>query len=334
VSAFDSVDGYNLELSQTSAYNSGYQSGIVFSAKYNTGGSVTDLASIRGGKENTTNDNWAGNLRFYTRTHNGSDTERMRIDSSGNLLVGKTSVNSGVVGVEAKANGTLTATVAGDTVSLLNRKSNDGEILRLQKDGTTVGSIASSGGGVHFNGVGLGLRMSGTAITPSNGSTGVEDATNDLGTSAARFKDLYLSGGVFLGGAGASNKLDDYEEGAWTPTLPSGGTVTSTAGTVYTKIGNVVYFQMFMNMSGIPNNGSGFLIGGLPYAATTSASRQLHGHATITFINNVDGSTYGAGLPASNSTIYWHSKVNAATLANSNFTNVTQLILAGFYFTA
>jgi hypothetical protein len=36
---------------------------------------------------------------------------------------------------------------------------------------------------------------------------------------SARFKDLYLSGGVYLGGTGSANKLDDYEEGTWTPVL-------------------------------------------------------------------------------------------------------------------
>ena len=39
------------------------------------------------------------------------------------------------------------------------------------------------------------------------------DAATDLGASGGRFKDLYLSGGVYLGGTGAANKLDDYEEG-------------------------------------------------------------------------------------------------------------------------
>jgi hypothetical protein len=87
VSLADSVNGYNLELQQTSAYNSGNQSGIVFSAPYNIGGSVTDLASIRGGKENATDEDFGGKLAFYTRANGGSDTERMRIDSSGHLIV-------------------------------------------------------------------------------------------------------------------------------------------------------------------------------------------------------------------------------------------------------
>jgi hypothetical protein len=99
VSLADSVNGYNLELQQTSAYNSGNQSGIVFSAPYNIGGSVTDLASIRGGKENATDEDFGGKLAFYTRANGGSDTERMRIDSSGNLLVGQTSADSNSVGI-------------------------------------------------------------------------------------------------------------------------------------------------------------------------------------------------------------------------------------------
>jgi hypothetical protein len=40
------------------------------------------------------------------------------------------------------------------------------------------------------------------------------------------FKDLYLSGGVYLGGTGAANLLDDYEEGTWTPAFTNIGTGT------------------------------------------------------------------------------------------------------------
>ena len=44
-----------------------------------------------------------------------------------------------------------------------------------------------------------------------------------IGWSSNRFKDLYLSGGAYLGGTGSANQLDDYEEGTWTPVLSGGG---------------------------------------------------------------------------------------------------------------
>ena len=114
----DSANGYNLGLQQTSAYNSGNQSGIVFSAPYNSGGSVTDLASIRGGKENTTDGNYGGNLRFYTRANGGSDTERMRIDSSGHLLVGKTAAAVATQGIEIRSNGEFFSTIGNALTTL------------------------------------------------------------------------------------------------------------------------------------------------------------------------------------------------------------------------
>ena len=46
--------------------------------------------------------------------------------------------------------------------------------------------------------------------------------------------------GVYLGGTGAANKLDDYEEGTWTPSISGYGqellAVNSTGS--YTKVGN------------------------------------------------------------------------------------------------
>lgn len=133
-------------------------------------------------------------------------------DLSGNLLVGRTATSNANTdnGVELGGNGYIystrnaTSSGNGEPQLILNRNDYDGAIVNIQRDGTTVASIASSGGGVHFNGVGLGLRMSGTAITPTDGSTGTEDATNDLGTSSARFKDLYLSGRVIANGVTTS----------------------------------------------------------------------------------------------------------------------------------
>ena len=53
------------------------------------------------------------------------------------------------------------------------------------------------------------------SVIPVTGTGANADGTKDLGITSSRwrFKDLYLSGGVYLGGTGAANKLDDYEEG-------------------------------------------------------------------------------------------------------------------------
>jgi hypothetical protein len=83
------VDGYTMSLVQTSAATSGSNSGVVFAGYYD-GSSITDMASIRGGKENATSGNFGGKLTFFTRTNGGSDTERVRITSSGQALFGLT----------------------------------------------------------------------------------------------------------------------------------------------------------------------------------------------------------------------------------------------------
>ena len=102
---------------------------------------------------------------FYSDTNTGmfratvdtlgfstAGAERMRIDSSGNLLVGKTASNSiADDGIQLSESGQVIATNTLATansgqVAIFSRKSTDGPILDLRKDGTTVGSIASVGG--------------------------------------------------------------------------------------------------------------------------------------------------------------------------------------------
>ena len=53
------------------------------------------IASICGRKENATNDNGAGYLQFGTGNSGGAITERMRIDSSGQVFIGTTSTPNG-----------------------------------------------------------------------------------------------------------------------------------------------------------------------------------------------------------------------------------------------
>jgi hypothetical protein len=109
----------------------------------------------------------------------------------------------------------------------------------------------------------------------SNFSGGGSNGNITLGNSGRAFKDLYLSGGVYLGGTGAANKLDDYEEGSFTPVLAdatTGGNASSTTGYAkYTKIGRQVFLTVhFYNIdtTGL-TAGNDICIQGLPFTASS-----------------------------------------------------------------
>jgi hypothetical protein len=70
-------------------------------------------------------------------------SESMRIDASSNLLVGKTASNSTVAGAQLNSNGLIIGTTSETNPLLLNRLSTDGNIITMQKDGATVGSIGT-----------------------------------------------------------------------------------------------------------------------------------------------------------------------------------------------
>ena len=83
-------------------------------------------------------------------TTNGA--EKMRIDSSGNLLVKKTSQDITVVGAELKIDGQGFFTVTSDTCIQVNRLTSDGALVNFRQDTTVEGSISVSGTTVSYNG--------------------------------------------------------------------------------------------------------------------------------------------------------------------------------------
>jgi hypothetical protein len=228
-----------------------------------SGSTATALATLRlaeSGASDTLGSYWditgkdtGWDLAF---THN-STGEAMRIDSSGILLVGKTAVESTTEGTYI-GNGQISSVRAG-TPAILNRLTSDGNILDLRKDGTTVGSIGSNASSHLTMGsgdTGILFNAATDKIHPWNMTTqGIRDNAVDLGVSVSRFKDLYLSGGVYLGGTGPANHLDDYEEGEYqvTVTASTSGSYTMRAGYTYyryVKIGQVVHIQGMVSLSG------------------------------------------------------------------------------------
>lgn len=82
----------------------------------------------------------------------GSGTERMRIDSSGNLLVGTTSAASNSDdGVTIGGSGFLYITRDNDIPMFLNRNTSDGAVAYFRRSGTTVGSISVTTSSTAYN---------------------------------------------------------------------------------------------------------------------------------------------------------------------------------------
>jgi hypothetical protein len=203
----------------------------------------------------------------------------MRIDSSGNLLVGKTSQTGAGVGIELEADGTFYVGKTGDVATFNRTTSVDGTLIDFQKQGTTVGSIGTNPNG-NFQLYGaaashVGLQFGSPSILPINNSGASDDNAVDLGDNNVRFKDLYLSGGVFLGGTGSANKLDDYEEGTFTPTAfgtTAAGTTTYAAQTgSYTKVGDTVHVDIYISWSAMTGTGD-LRIGGLPFTSSSASN--------------------------------------------------------------
>lgn len=71
-------------------------------------------------------------------------TERMRIDTSGNLLVGQTAQNYNVAGTSLGSDGILRACVENSTVAAFNRRASDGTIVGFYKNGVIMGSISTN----------------------------------------------------------------------------------------------------------------------------------------------------------------------------------------------
>lgn len=275
---------------------------------------------------------------FYT-----SNTLAATIDSSQNLLVGKTTDNNAIAGTAISNSGIVKATRT-DWSLLLNRLTTDGDLALFQKDGANVGTIGVSGGNNTYISGSVashsGLVFATNQILPTNAGGAGTDGLESLGSSDYRFKDLYLSGGVVFGttgGAVTSKTLEDYEEGTWTPayTGTTGGAVTyGTQTGSYTKVGNLVTvigelkakrntLSGNVEITGLPftnsGNGAGLSVNFASSFATDMPN--LKGYTTSTKIAlRKNATNTSSGTPVANTDL-----ADAATTENYLYFSATYL---------
>jgi len=197
---------------------------VTFEDTNSTNNSINTITNYEGAMilsvDPNNNSTVAESMRFSMR-----GSEAMRIDSSGNLLVGKTATDIGTVGHQflSDGSGDYAAHTSNSTRALLlNRKTSDGEIVDFRKDNTAIGSIgvSSTNSSLYIAKTNTGLMFwdAQDAITPCDNSGAVLNNSIDLGTTNYKFKDLYLSGTVnaaTLNVDGGTIKLDgNYPTGS------------------------------------------------------------------------------------------------------------------------
>ena len=223
-------------------------------------------------------------------------SERMRIDSSGNLI----KTGGGLI----SSNGT------GDTlvISGSNAANTGGNI-------TLEGNTASDVSQIKFkNGSTEVMRIAGGRVIIPDGVT--------LGTAA----------GVYT----AANTLDDYEEGTWTPVIAGGATGGSYSIQTghYVKVGKVVHIEMDFSGSGWTGDGNLLKFGGLPFAG--GAASGLYGGGFINFQQSFFTTAQTAEIVfhiGANNNIQLYNRTGNIIAGNS-VTNVNaRLIISARYFT-
>jgi hypothetical protein len=208
----------------------------------------------------------------------------MRLDSGGNLLVGTTSTPT--VLISATSGGGIAldpdsysawnreATASNHSHLVFNQTGVDAQYLQFRKDGSIVGNIGVLTDRIYFAGANEGIAIDDdlNALIPSEETGAARDNASDLGSSGARWRNLYLGGGVYLGGTGSANLLDDYEEGIfyYGISLTISGSYTIRAGYEtgrYTKIGNLVHIHLRYETNSQSSPSGDIKITGLPFTA-------------------------------------------------------------------
>jgi len=195
--------------------------------------------------------------------------------NSGGIAIGNTALLS------ADSSGAIN-----DATSDLGGSSNRWKDLYLS--GKTHSQIIGDGeAGLLFN------SGSQDGVLPYNLTAGALDArgTTDIGASGFKFKDLHLSGGVYLGGTGAANKLEDYEEGGYNATFTTQNGSINLSGSQnrmnYTKIGRQVTITGRVVVASV-SNPSGYVRFSLPF--TNVSESEDEGHTALNVITyNVSG---------------------------------------------
>jgi len=130
-----------------------------------------------------------------------------------------------------------------------------------------------------------------------NGS-GIIGGVSDFSSSNIALTDPEITGGIYLGGTGSDNYLDDYEEGDWTPTA-DGFTFNLSYGR-YVKVGKLVTAHFRINVTSQSSNTTVATINNLPFVSDSLNNYRIGGFISETNYTPTNQLTvYGADSSSS-----------------------------------
>lgn len=166
---------------------------------------------------------------------------------------------------------------------------------------------------------------------------GADAATTHTPLSSDGSGHLSFSTTPFLGAATATSinfggtSLANYVEGSWTPVLTSSGGGTATYSTQigsYTRIGNRVFFDLLLALTGLPSAGN-LTITGLPltagYYGVCSFASSSFGSTAITMLQAY------VGASTTRVDLFKYSAGTQTVLTVSDINSASEFIISGCY---
>jgi len=263
------------------------------------------MSATNGEARFTAGSNQSSDVDMVFRTAaSGSEAERLRIDSAGNIGINnnnplyvmhfRNAMTSTPSYIHMEVTGSNTVGGGGgiqfDTSASSDASNNglylaqiSGERSASDNGSNTLVFKTSRAGS---NGDDGNPNSPKTRMTiDENGNVTINDGNLVIGTSGHGI-DFSATGGP-TNGTGSSELLDDYEEGSWTPavarTSPTGSATYTRQSGRYTKIGNVVTIWFDIYWSAAPNGSGDYVITSLPYTAQTGVGNGDGGFGAVQF---------------------------------------------------
>ena len=265
-----------------------------------------------------------------------NNTERIRINSAGQILSGMTSANVGDANAIFAGGGNAGSGNYGK-IYLSANYTNPAADIALSFIGTSTNNVSNNAMafiGVHADG----------QHASNNYPTRFGFFTN-TGTSSATEKvrihnsgEVTIPAGITLGTAvtskASSNTLNDYERGLWTPTITGGGTSISYGNrrAWYVKIGEFVHASFYITFSA-QGDGNQFVMGGLPFTSNYDSPISYNSGGNLSykdcaFTNNAEQRLYVGNNGAN---IYFYHNASDPHSPAGSIITTTSVITSSLY---